>query len=296
MNAALSHAFGVGVGWLTLAYFARTLANKHDDYQVRKEQDKDLKSYIQARYPVIAAPSRPIAPKVKPTEPELLPETVDINDPDALDTSEYLKTASLRPIVDRMINPIPVNPHKPFTPSDISGSLTNAAESFTSKDIHPLHLVLTAAAVLGGTAGGYALANSMHRKRSKKKLDNEIADTRNKIDQLFLEEYARTRGIPKTATEKSESDHGILGRVLSGTGRSYLLYAAGMFALSYAVSKRSADDADPRRQERKAIENYARNRAILNQAPTLVAPNYLGSIGESTGSRSRPASRNLQLV
>ena len=276
MQRALKHALGVGLGWATLSFALKTLTDRADEKHTAKKYDKKLQTYMNARYPMV----------VPATALELTQKM-------AGDT----ETSVARVLTDRFINPFPVRAQEKVS---IPGSFV---ESLTSKDVHPYHVLMTLAAVLGGTSLGYTMADKAHRKRTEKKLDARTASSRKELDELFLQEYLRTRGrdLDKKASDDKvwherwfrQPNDGIIDRTGRGLSRTYLLYAAGAMALAIAVAKKHTDDTDPRRIERKALENYVKERSMLESAPTLMSPGYAAVVGES----SRPKStKGFQLV
>jgi len=303
MDAALNHAFRVGVGWLTLTYLARTLSNKIEDESNRKESDKEIKSYIKARYPTVH--NQPLAIKALPKAAELPAEDGEgtVEGDTAVKKKAGLFGDTLK--FPSLTMPKVANDDTTNQSGDIKRDFAQAGESIwrniSQPGIHRLHMVLTAAAVLTGGAAGYKLADFVHKTKTKRKLNAEIDDIRQEMDQVFMDEYARTRGLTKTASNRSfwrrmldptaEADptpttgsDGVSVRTKNSLGngygvfntiaRSYLLYAAGLAALSYSVSKSAFDREDPRRIERKALETYARDRAKAHAAPVLISPGY----------------------
>lgn len=258
LAVAARHAAGIGVGWFTLTLLARQLMDAAQKGSRQSYHDK-LQAYANARLPGFI-------PKLQPSEKvEQLISDLGVGDPKEIAQLET-KTASdkkkdeqslTRKVMDKFINPVPVGPG-PVT----AGSLTGA---FGNTGIHPAHIALTAAALLAGTAAGSAVSRKLSNKVQERELDERISKAKLEMDKLIAEEYQRTRGINKTA----EKD-GILEKGLSTASKLYLLYAAGVAALSYGVAKKYMDEADPNRARLGAIQELAKDRARMSGAPQIL--------------------------
>lgn len=216
---------------------------------------------------------------------------------DAADNSDNESVA--RKLTDRFINPLPVQPG-PIGLSNIIGSVGNPK-------VHPAHVVMTLAALLGGGMAGWALSGHLTENAYKRQLDERAKHTRSKIDQLLAEEYARTRGMTKllrkgrapeavdgsisdqfydlTPEDKVEQHHeGVeertleknaeerttTGNVVRAIPKMYLLYAALASTLAAGVAKSYMDARDPARARHKMLATYARDRARMKDAPILI--------------------------
>jgi hypothetical protein len=70
--------------------------------------------------------------------------------------------------------------------------------------------------------------------------------------------------------EKTEENRNIFSKGMSSIPKLYLLYAAGVAALSYGIAKKYMDDLDPNRARLKAIKEYAKERAKMTGVPQLM--------------------------
>ena len=258
---AAKHAAGIGIGWFTMTLLARQLIDRANDIQRGSYHDK-LKDYVNARYLVIT-------PDLS-GKPDEASRSLGVPSPKVLDeletksAEEQVKTddngpSMVRKVTDRFINPVPV-PAGPVSPK-------SWLKAFTSGSIHPWHMVLTIAAAMAGVGAGSIISNKLSNKREGDALDTRISTARGQLDQLLAAEYRRTRGLDKTAEEKDT--RGIFSKSYSMATKSWLIYAAGVAALTYAVTKNAMDERDPNRARLKALKEYARTRAIMSGAPQL---------------------------
>ena len=172
--------------------------------------------------------------------------------------------STARTLIDKFVNPIPTDPNQPVTLGAVS-------DSITSSRYHPLHIAMTLAAMLGGGAAGYKLSDMLSSQREESTLDKKISADRNRLDRLFLEEWARTRGVPEKTAASNEDTEGWFSRAASGAGKLYLVYAAGIAALAYSMSKKYMDTNDPNRAHLQAIQDFAKREARVKNAPVLLS-------------------------
>jgi len=262
LAVAARHAAGIGAGWFTLTLLARQLMDaagkaESDDY------NKTLKSLVNARRPTFS-PDLKLNDQAKEDAMANLGSTEETSkDISALlskrASDDNEKDSGIgRKIMDKFINPVPVGPG-PVTPGSVAGAFGNTG-------IHPLHIALTLAAGIAGTAGGMALSKKLSNKSKERELDERIRVSKQEMDQLIAEEYRRTRGLDKTAKDNDT----FLEKGLSGATKLYLLYAAGVAALSYGISKKYLDENDPNRARLSALKDLAKDRARMSGAPQIM--------------------------
>jgi len=265
LERALKHAAGIGMGWFGLTLLARQLLDKSQGTSRNKYDDK-LRSYVNARYPVISPDSSKITSlKREGTETDAgLPSFKELIELETK-TAEDKGTSVTRAFADKFVNPIPIDPNK-------KPSISNFVSTLSSQNIHPAHIALTLAAALAGVTAGSKLSNKMSSKSREEVLDKRIADARAEMDKLMFDEYRRTRGLDKSAKayDVEEDNRGYITKSLSALPKLYLLYAAGVGALAYSISKRFMDDKDPHRARLKALNEYARDRAKMAGAPQII--------------------------
>jgi len=286
LTAALRHALGIGVGWGAITLAITTLANNADRTKNKEVYEKKLKSYVRARYPEVVPMPTVFNKQVKQLRKEEEEELKALS-----------KTASGSPlerIVQRLVNPIPLKDGEKV-------SLGSILKAFSSRDVHPLHVPLTAAALLGGSYGGYTLARKYADKTNEVRLKERIERAQKKLDELFIQEYQRTRGLGKEARSAAiQKVHDKMDEIfpttqsgvdyaMRGAARLYLMYAAGAMALAFAVAKDRTDATDPKRQEREALAAYAKERAMLDQAPILMSPLYTQMVAKEDPTKKKKA-------
>jgi hypothetical protein len=266
---ALLATYGTG------AFAARTMFNKMNKGPERKRRAQ-LKSYLNARYPIISL------------------------DPSVGDTSEEEEARELG--LDKAAFSIP------GFGKDPKGGV------FDSSMRPPKYaLALSTAAVLTGLIGGHRLADTAHEGKKKEELRKQLEEKRNLYEKELLGEYQATR-LGKTAaddtfkvdaasarvpgpmstgqsTAPSRTISEAVGSAVHGAGQLYWLYAAGALATAYAVGKYKMDELDPNRQRMKTIQQAARRRARAEQAPVFLEDSDLeGKPGELTTGKPKKVS------
>jgi len=142
---------------------------------------------------------------------------------------------------------------------------------------HVGHLALAVAATLAGVYGGTNLAVRAGSKQNTLDIDKRIGTQEQEIADITKAEFDRTRGLTKQAGPTS------IGR--SATSM-YLLYAAGMMALSYKLMRDKEIESDPRRKRIKDLESLAKDQAKMRKPPILMDPTgFSSSPGALRGSR-----------
>jgi hypothetical protein len=167
---------------------------------------------------------------------------------------------------------------------------------------HPAHLSIALGLTILGAAGGHRLADYTEDLAKSRELDEDIKKSREDIQKTIKEEYARTRGLDKSANDGSHSsfveEHGISG---SGSGAEladipralksgYILYAAAAAALAYRAAKVAADKKSDIRKKMKKFQDASRQMAKSKKAPVIEArgTNALGGKDKSLKSVSLP--------
>lgn len=265
LERAVRHSAGIGMGFFALTLLAKQLIDKTHAHKHNQFQDK-IKSFVDARYPVISPELSQTGGKNEEALAELgVPsvenlEALEKHAEDVKDTPSKIREA-----FDKFLNPIPTDPTKPLT-------VGNFADAFGSRQIHPAHIAMTLAAALGGSYGGIKLGQKLTASSEESHLDKRIARARNELDILLHDEYRRTRGLDKNAENAYGVEEDDRSRILKGVSaipKLYLLYVAGIGALSYAAAKKYMDVNDPNRARIKALQEIAKDRARMNLAPQI---------------------------
>jgi hypothetical protein len=267
LERAVRHSAGIGMGFFALTLLAKQLIDKTHAHKHNEFQDK-IKSYVDARYPVIAPEMSQTGGKNEEALAALgVPKVEDLEalEKHAEDTVD--KPSKIREAFDKFLNPIPTDPTRPL-------SVGNFADAFGSRQVHPAHIAMTLAAALGGSYGGIKLGQKLTASSEESHLDKRIARARNELDILLHDEYRRTRGLDKNASTENvygveDDDRSRLLKGMTALPKLYLLYAAGIGALSYATAKKYMDMNDPNRARIKALQEIAKDRARMNLAPQI---------------------------
>lgn len=254
LQNALLHSAGVGLGWFTLALLARQLVDVGGRSEDRKRQQR-LAAAVNARYPIFT-PDFNVKDTAK--EQELL-NTGIAKESAAAEPEPEKKKNDGWGLFNKFINPIPMEGRP---------SIGKTLSTTAAPQIHPAHIAFTIAAMAAGGLTGWKLSDVMASKRKSEELDKRIAEARNRIDRLFAEEFQRTRGLEKTS---EDGDYSVPSKLTAGFSKLYLLYAAGIAAMSFGLSKAYLDSMDNRRERLKDLERYARERARLTGGPVTIS-------------------------
>ncbi len=220
------------LGWGGTFFALRMLLGERDKLR-NKQGDKKIRSYLNARYPIVS-----FDPSLKDNKIEALQREIGVD-----------KTANVV--------------------SEGFGQVQDFVGMMGRKDRANLHLAATLAASYGGGVLGWKIADKLLDKQRERELDKKIEDNRNEMDKLMYTEYLRTRGLPKTA--KDENKHtkpaSSLWRAL---GAAWWVWAVGSMAIAYRAGKGYMDSTDPNRKRVKELQEIAKSQAKLNENPILI--------------------------
>jgi hypothetical protein len=256
---ALFHAGTLALGYGTLGFALRRIINKAEE-EGRVEDASRLKAYVAARYPVVSP------------------------DPNLRDVKSEEKARALG------VKPVEESPELAFV-----------QKGAAYKGESPRHLALAAAATLAGGLGGWHLADFVSDTERREELDEAIAKKQNKIDKLVYKEYLRTRGLEDPMDKKAAEEmleefamiekeaEGIFADVRHDVKSWWLLYAAATAVLGYKGAKAYFDKMDPNRKRIKELQEIAREKAKVKDAPVLMDesafPELEGAVKAKGGGR-----------
>ena len=250
---ALIHAGGLGIGYGGLAIVLRKLhkLKELETLGINSEISSDRKSYSEGKYPTFSIdPDEQDLEEEKELETRLLGE----GDKTAADDGSFS--------------------------SGVAGFTGKALHDITSGKHDPAHLALATAAVFAASAGGWRLADYLEDTSRRDKLDKSIAETRNKLDKMIYDEYARVKGMGKQAAISAEEVEGTrpsIPRMMTDPRRYpdaianfWWLWATFAFAFSYKAMRTYSDKQDPARSRMKDLKKVLGSRSKLKEAPVLL--------------------------
>jgi hypothetical protein len=298
-TGALHHAGGLAVGYGGLGLLVRKVVQSSQESKTQETLQR-LRAFSAARNPTLS-----IDPDLDDEEQEKELENLGIPDLPVLKAagSDAFKF---------------FNPFSRITKREATG------------DHDPAHMALALSAVIAAGYGGWKLQDYIGDQGREKDRDTRVSNMRNLIDKMLFEEVQRTRLPQKAAAfvaasqflEKegrdfitsssqqskdfSSSGQGgaslgsAVGSVVGSPIRTietlWWLWATAAFALSYAASKRFADKADPNRVRLKEIENIAKERAKVQDAPVLLDESSFSGAPVLKGSPEPPKPRSIAAV
>ena len=228
----LDHSLKAGLGWAGIAAGVKLLSAYKDSLGQGKDTQR-LRSYINARYPVVS-----IDPNVGDTEEENKERNLGVTPVQTMIEPDMMKAAGE------------------------GEERAGLWETATSQGIHPMHPIATALAMSIGIYGGAKGVDYFLKRRRSKQLDKNIAGSRNELDKLLYDEYNRTRGLSKTAGDPTKK--------WSEAGKkAYATLFSVLFIASLYSSKKFLDNKDPNRNRMKELQALARERAKMTDAPIM---------------------------
>ena len=265
---ALLHAGGLGVGYGGLAFLLRKLHKLKESEMLGINQElskKDTAAYTSGKYPTLS----------------IDPDVSDIDEEEAL--KERLLLGGGDVSEQKQAN-------SSFMADGISGATGQFLHDISSKKHDSAHLALATAAVFAATAGGWRLADYLEDAERRSRLDESIADTKNKVDKMIYDEYKRVKGTPgqKVASGDSVFAEEITSQIPSSRdtltspsrypkafANFYWLWATFAFAFSYKAMRSFSDKNDPARKRMKELKSLMSQRQKMTGSPVLLDASQL---------------------
>jgi hypothetical protein len=151
------------VAWGTTLFAMKLLLDQAGKFK-KKKSDKELRKYINAKYPIVS---------------------LDPNLDDTLDEKAEREIG-----LEKMS-------------SGAWEEFKSFFKSVGRQDRANLHLAATIMSSVGGAIGGYKIADKLISRREQNELRNKIDTNKNEMDKLMYEEYMRTRGLNKESRDKN---------------------------------------------------------------------------------------------
>jgi hypothetical protein len=211
-----------------------------------------------------------------------------------------------------IVSPDPVRNPVQEGKEEMLGTQKMAMDKSATVGTDLVSALIPVVALVGGFAGGTALADKYYGKKEQQAADKENVDLKDKLDKLNYEKLMAVRNpqpkIDKTAEEKPKprsqrtaeawADNQESGKTLPGLVLALAGLGVGGITLGSAYfSKKYFDDRDESRERLKAVEKVLAQRAAVEseQAPVVIPqiPEKYESalnVGGSTGSPSKVSS------
>ena len=303
-SQAAHHAGGLALGYGGLGMLVRKVVQSRQESKTQ-ETLRRLRSFSAARNPTLS-----IDPYLDDEEQEK--ELEDLGLPEL----PGLKSANGSEWWNLLTNPF-----------------TKSLNTEVTGDHDPAHMAMAMGAVIAAGYGGWKLQDYISDNKREKARDTRISNMRNLIDKMVFEEVQRSRFPQKAAAftaachvlekegrdfltpgSQQSKDYSKQGEKRSpsmgGTFLSLLnpfnavrgletmwwLWATAAFALSYAAGKRFSDSSDPNRIRLKEIEDIAKERAKVKDAPVLLDESSFSGAPALTGGLESPRKKSISSV
>lgn len=298
------HAGALAAGYGMLGFALRKLIQEKDKAGFTEDAEK-LRQYANAKYPIVSMGAKPPSLAEERKRREL--GVVSKEDYRELEMVDKEAGEGAIPAAGET-----AGPRSGLWSLLTKSPLGTPARDAISANQHTTAPALALAAAVLGTAGGWQLADYVADRQRREKLKADIEAKNNKINKLVHSEFARTRGLNKSAKQRSASDYfagketpgesasplGALGAGLTnpaGAARGMealgWVVAAASLALGYTAGKTHMDTNDPARQRMKELKQIARDHARVKGAPILMdvsdLPSTEGSIKQSKVKKPR---------